>query len=1018
MSTSSGSRDYGRFDELAAEFAERYRRGERPSLQEYVDRLPQMADEIREMFPALVEVEQVKGDVRVEALLADQDQAGPVPNPEATGAWEPTPAETLPATQTSASETRPGSQAPATVAGVGTVEATGVHRQSGTIDEAASAEATGVSGQDATIDVPSSIAHDTPHGGFIPGRVIAGRYTLRDVLGEGGMGTVYRADQTEPVKRQVALKLIKIGVDSRAVLARFNAERQALALMDHPNIARVFDGGTTQSNQPFFVMELVQGAPITAYCDQRRLTVQARLELFVAVCQAVQHAHQKGIIHRDLKPSNVLVTEVDGRPTPKVIDFGVAKATEFDLTDLSLEDTGAIVGTPTYMSPEQADPSSMDIDTRTDVYALGVILYEMLVGSPPIDAKQFKRGALLEMLRMVREVDPPRPSTKVSTAETLPSIAASRDIEPEHLKRALRGDLDWIVMKALEKDRTRRYETANGFAADVMRHLAHEPVLAAPPSRTYRMRKFVRKHRGAVIAASMVLLSLLVGVAGTTSGMIRAERRRKEAEAARLAEARAREGEKQQYARYRTAISFAVNDLRHTLESSIYTKTVQDEFGRQVMQFVDKISRADSDGINQRAKLTLMLHEVESLRSRRDADVETVRERYARAIALAEEIDKNETADFDLAAMNLSVVYAKVADFEMLNRQYVRAFEGYSRSLAIAERVLRSPRTGEYTEAARKGFVARSLASLGWVTYELGKPAEAIDLFNRSLTLHAEVMASRRDEENLASVAQIHFRMAALHQHEKAGRLAIEHFEEAASVRRELLSLASKNQSYKLDLSKILDSLGDAYFFLGQPDEAKKSYDESLALARELSAADDLLAINRALSLMLYKSATAALKLGNRSESQKLYDECLAIRERDARARPRDLEAAIEWMLALARCGKIKEARTKAENLLKLVAAQGGGYTPAANYRLQSAFALAIAADNLDRDHAVEVWPPELLAERKKLIDRSFEALDLAITSGFDDRYQLETDPDIDALRGDPRFVAILGKLRTRSKAK
>ena len=316
MSTSTGSRDYGRFDELAAEFAERYRRGERPSLQEYVDRLPEMADEIREMFPALAEVEQVRGDLRVEVLLAVNDQAGPVPNPEATGTSEPTSAESLPATQASSSETRPGSQAPATVAGVGTVEATGVHGQSGTIDGPASSQATGVHEQDATIDGPSSIADDTRHGGFIPGRVIAGRYTLRDVLGEGGMGTVYRADQTEPVKRQVALKLIKVGMDSRAVLARFNAERQALALMDHPNIARVFDGGTTPSNQPFFVMELVQGAPITEYCDQRRLTVQARLELFVAVCQAVQHAHQKGIIHRDLKPSNVLVTEVDpaGRP--------------------------------------------------------------------------------------------------------------------------------------------------------------------------------------------------------------------------------------------------------------------------------------------------------------------------------------------------------------------------------------------------------------------------------------------------------------------------------------------------------------------------------------------------------------------------------------------------------------------------------------------------------------------------------------------------------------------------------
>jgi serine/threonine protein kinase len=311
-----------------------------------------------------------------------------------------------------------------------------------------------------------------PAAGSAAGLVIAGRYTLVEVIGEGGMGSVYRAEQTEPVRRQVALKLIKSGMDSKAVLARFDAERQALALMDHPNIARVFDGGTTPSGQPFFVMELVQGVPLTKYCDQKRLPVRARLELFVHVCQAVQHAHQKGIIHRDLKPGNVLVTEVDARPTPKVIDFGVAKATELKLTDMSYADTGAIVGTPAYMSPEQADPSSMDIDTRTDVYALGVMLYELLVGSPPIDARQFKRGALLEMLRMVREVDPPRPSTRLSTAENLPNIAANRGAEPATLARALRGELDWVVMKALEKDRSRRYETANALARDIQRYLA------------------------------------------------------------------------------------------------------------------------------------------------------------------------------------------------------------------------------------------------------------------------------------------------------------------------------------------------------------------------------------------------------------------------------------------------------------------------------------------------------------------------------------------------------------------
>ena len=370
------------------------------------------------------------------------------------------------------------------------------------------------------------------------GTVIAGRYTLVDMIGEGGMGSVYLASQTEPVKRQVALKLIKTGMDSKAVLARFDAERQALALMDHPNIARIYDGGVTPSGQPFFVMELVKGVPLTEYCDTHRLSVDARLQLFVAMCQAVQHAHQKGIIHRDLKPGNVLVTEVDGRPTPKVIDFGVAKATEQKLTDLSFTDAGAIVGTPAYMSPEQADPTSMDIDTRTDVYALGVMLYELLTGSPPIDSKQFKRGAVLEMLRMVREVEPPRPSTKLSTADALPNIAANRSIEPAKLARLLQGELDWVVMKAIEKDRTRRYETASGLARDIQRYLADEVVEARPPSRGYRMRKFARKHRGPVLAAAVVLVALIasVAVSVTAAVLIWQEQKKTEVERAKATE--------------------------------------------------------------------------------------------------------------------------------------------------------------------------------------------------------------------------------------------------------------------------------------------------------------------------------------------------------------------------------------------------------------------------------------------------------------------------------------------------
>ena len=439
---------------------------------------------------------------------------------------------------------------------------------------------------------PATVAHAAPDDTGAPGpppaggatrgegigAVIAGRYTLVELIGEGGMGLVYRATQTEPVRRQVALKLIKAGMDSRVVLARFDAERQALALMDHPHIAKVFDGGTTgtgnselgtrnedppsssaprsalpvprSEGRPFFVMELVAGVPLTDYCDRKRLSVEDRLRLFVLVCQAVQHAHQKGIIHRDLKPGNVLVTEVDGRPTPKVIDFGVAKATEQKLTDLSLADTGAIVGTPAYMSPEQADPSSVDIDTRTDVYALGVILYELLAGSPPLDAGQFKRGAILEMLRMVREVEPPRPSTKLSTADALPNIAANRSTEPATLAKMLQGELDWVVMKALEKDRARRYETANGLARDLQRYLADEVVEARPPSRGYRLRKFLRRNKGPVLAVGSLLVALVGGVIGTTLGLVEARNQTRvaEQEARDKEEARRKEAEQRELA--------------------------------------------------------------------------------------------------------------------------------------------------------------------------------------------------------------------------------------------------------------------------------------------------------------------------------------------------------------------------------------------------------------------------------------------------------------------------------------
>jgi serine/threonine protein kinase/tetratricopeptide (TPR) repeat protein len=365
-----------------------------------------------------------------------------------------------------------------------------------------------------------------------------GPYKLLQQIGEGGMGVVYMAEQEQPVRRKVALKIIKPGMDSMQVVARFEAERQALAMMDHTNIARVFDAGTTESGRPYFVMELVHGVPITEYCDANQLTPRERLELFVPVCHAIQHAHQKGIIHRDIKPSNILVTMYDDKPVPKVIDFGVAKAVEQRLTEKTLfTQYGALVGTLEYMSPEQAEMNAFGVDTRSDIYSLGVLLYELLTGTTPLERARLREAAFGEIVRLIKEEEPPRPSVRLSTSGALAKVAAARRTGPAKLSRLVRGELDWVVMHCLEKDRSRRYETVSALGRDVEQYLRDEPVEARPPTVGYRLRKFARRNRGKVVASAALLLLLVIGLAGTSVGLIRA---RTEAERALAAERKAK----------------------------------------------------------------------------------------------------------------------------------------------------------------------------------------------------------------------------------------------------------------------------------------------------------------------------------------------------------------------------------------------------------------------------------------------------------------------------------------------
>ena len=405
-----------------------------------------------------------------------------------------------------------------------------------------------------------------------------GPYKLLQQIGEGGFGIVYMAEQLEPVRRKVALKIIKPGMDTKDVIARFEAERQALAMMDHPNIARVLDAGATKKGLPYFVMELVKGVPINEYCDRNNLPTNERLELFQTVCLAVQHAHHKGIIHRDLKPSNIMVTLHDGKPVPRVIDFGVAKATSYQLTEKTLFTAyGQMIGTPAYMSPEQAEMSGLDVDTRSDIYSLGVLLYELLTGKTPFDGKKLRSAGYAEMQRIIREDQPPKPSTKLTTmGDELTAVSSHRSTEPKKLGQILKGDLDWIVMKALEKERNHRYETASTFAADVGRYLAGDVVSARSSSLGYRVHKFARRNKKAFVTATTITLVLILATTASTWQAVEANQQRNRArEAEKLAGQRLVDVKKKhdRATKVESAANEALKETRKTIDK--YVETVQ-----------------------------------------------------------------------------------------------------------------------------------------------------------------------------------------------------------------------------------------------------------------------------------------------------------------------------------------------------------------------------------------------------------------------------------------------------------
>ena len=662
-----------------------------------------------------------------------------------------------------------------------------------------------------------------------PGALIGGKYKLLEELGSGGMGVVYLAEQVEPVRRRVALKIIKLGMDTRQVVARFETERQALAVMDHPNIAKVLDAGATETGRPYFVMELARGIPLTDYCDRHKLSTQERLCLFIAVCQAVQHAHQKGVIHRDLKPSNILVVIQDDRPVPKIIDFGIAKATDHRLAQRTLfTEQGQLIGTPEYMSPEQAEMSGLDVDTRTDIYSLGVILYELLAGALPFDSRKLRSAGFGEIQRIIRETEPPKASTRLSTAkDTQAEVAEKRGTDPGSLLRLLRGDLDWITMKAMAKDRTHRYSTASELAADIERHLRHEPVSAGPPSAVYRIRKYIRRHKLGVAAAAVVMLAVLIGTAGTTIGLLRAVRaERKAVEEAATAK---------RVSDFLVDL-FQVSDPGEARGNTITAREILDRGAKKVEEEL-----AGQPSIQARLMDTIGTV-YRSL---------GLYEKAGSMLGKALELKRRTHGDNDINVADTLHSLGIVHDDQ---GKYEEAASLFQQSLDI-----RSSRFGPDDPE-----VARSLNSLAIVRWNQGKYAEAEPLMERSLAIKEKALGP--DHPDLANTL---INLGVLKDSQQK-------YDEAETLLKRSLAISEKNLGPDHpDLGTILNNLGSLYEKQGRRAEAEPLYARSLRIWEKALGPD-----HPDVAIAVHNLANLYRNLGRYAESEPLYLRSLAIFEK------------------------------------------------------------------------------------------------------------------------------------------
>ena len=799
-------------------------------------------------------------------------------------------------------------------------------------------------------------------------------YVLLQKLGAGGMGEVWEAEQLAPVKRRVAIKLIQRGMNTREVVARFEAERQALALMTHPNIARVFDAGSTSAGRPFFVMELVQGVPIDTYCDREHLDTAARLRIFVAVCRGVQHAHQKGVIHRDLKPSNVLVSDHDGRPVPKIIDFGVARATALRLTERTLfTQLGQWIGTPEYMSPEQAEMGRLDIDTRTDVYSLGVLLYELLVGALPFGAEDLRRAGFDEMRRMIREDQPTRPSAKVSALGTASStVARNRHTDPTSLARELRGDLDWIALKCLEKERVRRYDSPSALAADIERFLHDEPVSATPPGPLYRPMKFFRRHRLGSIATLMVVLAVLLGIVGTGVGMMRA---RREAETARLV------------ADEMVSLFGAMDPSG--LSGPSTTKGLIDR-GAERME-----SRLADQPLVQ-ARLGAAIGSVYS----NLGYLEEARAMLDRALERYRIHDHTDHPDFAQALSFLGWLEYRAGDYEA-------ARAAAEEALGIRLRTL-----GEKNQA-----VAQSLVDVGHIAWKDSDFAAAAAFLDRGERLTREVLG---DEHWLLAVA-LHYQ-GILRIDSREFDEARQLLEEALAISHELFGEEHGQAAWiELDLGRVMQLAGDAT-------SAREYMSHAMATIERMLGPE-----HPSMAFPLAWLAAIEGRAGNHDAAVDMFERSLRIREEGLGVSHPD----VAWTLRpygayLLRQGDVDRARAMIERAARInrnalpfdhvqhtydLAALGAldytlGRYAEAEARYEQALEMRIRLLG-EESRSLDVLLYNLAClsalqgDRKQALERLRRAVDL----GFRLPLLLE-DPDLDSLRGDAEFEAIADAIR------